>query len=135
MKIKYQDQFFYSLLNIYTAKPHLFGNASFGYALHAILRTRGKGFAYGAAISTALLMGLLGDFCSQHFSGCSNYHVCSIEPWFHVSAWIPEADQESPCPKVSFSPYLVASCLLIGFCAGLMLAPPDYPHPGHNAAK
>jgi hypothetical protein len=51
-----------------------------------MLKTRYKGSTKGGGHFSRHFDGFAGDFSPQHFSGCHNYRVCQIKPWFQVSS-------------------------------------------------
>ena len=81
-----------------------------------MLRTRDKGFAYGAAISAAVLMGSLGIFVRNISADGMIIAFARLSLGFIFLLGYLGLNRNLRVAKVSFSPYLVASGLSMGLC-------------------
>ena len=81
-----------------------------------MLKTRGKGFAYGAAISAAVLIASLGIFVRNISADALIIAVARLSLGFVFLFGYLGLTRNLRAAKVSFSPYLVASGLSLGLC-------------------
>ena len=56
------------------------------YAHHAMLKNSRQRICLWRGPFRRHFNGLDGNYCPQHVSGCHNYRVCQIKPWFRVSS-------------------------------------------------
>jgi drug/metabolite transporter (DMT)-like permease len=81
-----------------------------------MLKTRDKRLAYGAAISSAILMGSLGIFVRNISTDATMIAFARLSLGFMFLLGFLSLTRNLRVAKVSFSPYLLASGLSIGLC-------------------